>query len=159
MRPAHRRKSRPRSGFSLACRRSEQKAKTDQSLDAAKLCAIDPDVSRKHLGVQCHERILGLVSEKTVLPNHFPGNSSVRLADLCQKMEQFTFALAHDLRGATQLHTAYADLLAAETDGWLEPEQLTWLTVIKTGAKRIQDTVESGQAQLHELIRSKGKPQ
>jgi|HubBroStandDraft_6_1064221.scaffolds.fasta_scaffold117580_2 signal transduction histidine kinase len=93
------------------------------------------------------------------MQNLLPVNESRRLVELCLQMEQFTSKLAHDLLGALQVITGYADLLAGETKGLLEPEQLECLNFIQVGARGVRDTIEHGQAQLLELIQSQSKLQ
>jgi signal transduction histidine kinase len=86
------------------------------------------------------------------MANQLPANESLRLAALCEQMERLTSTLEHDLRGGLQAIIGYAELLAMEASGSLEPEHLRYLSFIKAGAQGVRDTMERGQARLHELI-------
>jgi signal transduction histidine kinase len=86
-----------------------------------------------------------------------PTNEAIRLEDLCRRMEQFTCRLAHDLLGSLQVITGYADLLADGTKGPLARDQLEYLNFILVGAESVRDTIERGQARLHEIIQAESK--
>jgi signal transduction histidine kinase len=91
------------------------------------------------------------------MQNPLPANEALRLEDLCRRMEQFTFRLAHDLLGSLQVITGYADLLAERTTGPLAPDQQEYLNFILVGAESVRDTIERGQARLHEIIQAESK--
>jgi light-regulated signal transduction histidine kinase (bacteriophytochrome) len=73
-------------------------------------------------------------------------------ADLSLKLEQCMSTLGHDLLGCVHLITGFADLIAEEANGRLEPRQLEWLNFIKAGSRGVQDAVERGQASFHALV-------
>jgi signal transduction histidine kinase len=64
--------------------------------------------------------------------------------------------IAHDLLGSLRLITGYADLLAERTAP-LEPDQREYLNFILVGAESVRDTIERGQAQLHEIVQAESK--
>jgi hypothetical protein len=152
MRLVRRGQLKARPGFSVVCRSSEQKFRPGLPSGTMPVCEGSLDTPQSLCNVQGRDCSVDGVFERKSVPNLFVVNRSLAVGDVCRNLEQFTFTVAHDLRGSTQLVTAYADLLATEMDGSLETEQLDWLNFIKLGATRIQDTIERGQAHLHELV-------
>ena len=60
---------------------------------------------------------------------------------------QLPTRVAHDLRGALQFITGYADLLISERAGPLNPVQMQYLALIRTSTGRILEIVDQRQAE------------
>lgn len=87
-------------------------------------------------------------------------NKSTReqhLADALRRVEELAPKLAHDLRGALNVVSGYADLLALESSGPLNPRQKKFVQEIRGGADKAQREIDACLERLLSLVQSESR--
>ena len=64
--------------------------------------------------------------------------------------------LAHDLRSPLQLVSGYADLLAEETAGALNPKQKKYVAAIREGVQKVTEVLDEWKALQGQTIKAGG---
>jgi signal transduction histidine kinase len=86
-------------------------------------------------------------------------NAEQRLADVLGRVEELAPKLAHDLRGALNAVSGYADLLALESVGPLNPRQKRFVEEIRAGTQKAQREIDICLERFQAVVRSGAKSQ